>query len=258
MKPQNLNQLLVYSFFLLFLSSCNNIFEIDADVQARQALLDLTEIQEKFYQENHKYATRLADIEKYHLKYHSGIVYLEIEKATKESYRAIALPAESTTARVFAYDTDQGGFYEMEQDEVSRYVLGALNHIREEKQIKLSSEVTGWILMAGMVFLGLRFFSRYRSKENNSALWAYLLCLPPMGWSVALLTNIEANVVFTSTITQYTWGGLVLALLALVLGSSWFMKNKNHPAPLIGLAASTLGVSLLSAGVMLYMLKTFA
>ncbi|MBT7177946.1 MAG: hypothetical protein HN907_00260, partial [Nitrospina sp.] len=75
MKP--LIRFFTYSFFLVFLSSCGQIFEVDADVQSRQALFDLMEIQEKFYQENKRYATRLGEIEKYNLKYHTGIVYLE-------------------------------------------------------------------------------------------------------------------------------------------------------------------------------------
>lgn len=57
-----------YLFFLLFLPSCNQIFEVDADVQARQALFDLMAIQDKFYQENKRYATGHAEIEKYNLK----------------------------------------------------------------------------------------------------------------------------------------------------------------------------------------------
>ena len=68
MKP--LIQLLAYSFLFVFLNSCGHIFEVDADVQARQALLDLMKIQEKFYQENKRYATRFGEIEKYNLKYH--------------------------------------------------------------------------------------------------------------------------------------------------------------------------------------------
>ena len=258
MKP--LIRFFTYSFFLVFLNSCGQIFEVDADVQARQALLDLMKIQEKFYQENKRYATRFGEIEKYNLKYHSGIVYLEIESAGKDTYRAISLPAESTTARVFSYDSNQGGFYEMEGEEVSKYVLGALRHIRVQKQEKDLIELTGWMMMAGMCFLGLRFFSRYRCKENNPALWAYILCLPPLGWAVSLLGNMEANVVFTPTIAQATWVCLGLALSGLGLGSIWLKKNITlpPPAPLLSLVACTLVISLLSAGVMVYMLKTFA
>ncbi len=248
-----------YSLFLLFLTSCGQIFEVDADVQARQALQDLMAIQDKFYQENQRYATGHAEIEKYNLKYHTGIVYLEIETAGKDGYRAVALPAESTTARVFAHDSDQGGFYEMDEDEVSRYVLGALKHIRDEKHKNDLNELTGWILMGGMVFIGLRFFARYRSPENNTAIWAYILCLPAMGWAVALLGNMTGNVVFTSAIAQASWAGLAIALVALGLGSIWLKKNitLHPPAPLISLIICTLFISLLSSGTMVYMLKTF-
>ena len=121
-------------FFLFFLTSCSNIFELNSDVLARQALFDLMKIQEKFYQENKRFAGKLDEIKKYHFKYDTGIVYMEIETADKDGYRAISLPAESTTARVFAFDTKQGGFYEMQDDEVARYVLGALRQIREEKR----------------------------------------------------------------------------------------------------------------------------
>jgi hypothetical protein len=252
-------KLLTHYFFLLFLTSCGQIFEVDADVQARQALLDLMGIQDKFYQENERYATGHAEIEKYNLKYHSGIVYLEIENAGKDGYRAVSLPAESTTARVFAHDSKQGGFYEMEEDEVSRYVLGALKHIRDEKHKKDLNELTGLILIGGMSFLGLRFFFRYRSPENNIGIWAYILSLPAMGWAVALLGNMEENVVFTNNMAIGTWVGLAIALLALSLGTLWVIKNNNHPpAPLISLLACTLFISFTSAGVMLYMLKTFS
>ena len=255
---KSVKQLFTYSFFLLFLTSCGQIFEVDADVPARQALLDLMAIQDKFYQENQRYATGHAEIEKYNLKYHSGIVYLEIENAGKDGYRAVSLPAESTTARVFAYDSEQGGYYEMEEDEVSRYVLGALKHIRDDIHKKDLNELTGWLLMGGMSFLGLRFFFRHRSPENNIGIWAYILSMPAMGWAVALLGNMEGNIIFTSNMAIGTWVGLVIALLAFGLGASWVMKNKNNPpAPLISLLACTLFISFTSAGIMLYMLKTF-
>ena len=256
---KSVKKLFTYSLFLVFLTSCNQIFEIDADVQARQALLDLMAIQDKFYQENQRYATGHAEIEKYNLKYHSGIVYLEIESAGKDGYRAVSLPAESTTARVFAHDSQQGGFYEMKEDEVSRYVLGALKHIRDEKHKKDLNELTGWVLMGGLGFIGLRFFARYRSPENSTAIWAYIFCLPAMGWSVALLGNMAENVVFTSSIAQTTWVGLALSSVALGLGCIWMKKSISlaPPAPLISLLICTMSISLLSAGTMAYMLNTF-
>ena len=49
------------------LSACSRTFETSADVQARQALVDLMAIQETYYKENNKYARNLLQIEKYAL-----------------------------------------------------------------------------------------------------------------------------------------------------------------------------------------------
>ncbi|MEK9628895.1 MAG: hypothetical protein VW455_07715 [Nitrospinota bacterium] len=251
---------ITYVSALLLLTSCSNIFELDADVQARQALFDLMEVQEKFYQENKRYAGKLFEIEKYDFKYHTGIVYMEIEQADKDGYRAISLPAESTSARVFAYDTKQGGFYEMDDVEVSRYVLGALRQIREEKRKENLSDMTAWIMMAGMLFLGLRFISRFKNPDNNSLLGAYLFCLVPLGWSIAVLGKMHKNIVFSSQISQFTWASLVLSVISIILGIKWIFKEKKEPTQpsLMSLMACTLVIAFIGGGVMVYTLATYS
>jgi len=233
---------------------------LDSDVQARQALFDLMEIQDKFYQENNRYAGKLFEIEKYNFKYHTGIVYMEIEQANKDGYRAISLPAESTSARVFAFDSKQGGFYEMQDDEVSRYVLGSLRQIREEKRKEDLSDFTAWIMMGGMVFLGLRFISRFKKAENNSLLGAYLFCLFPLAWSIAVLGKMDKNVVFSTLVAQATWASLLLALVSLVLGCKWIFRKKEEPPQpsLLSLMACTLLIAVFSGGVMVYTLVTYS
>ncbi|MZG54815.1 MAG: hypothetical protein F3743_02360 [Nitrospinae bacterium] len=253
-------RLFTYLILLSLLTSCTHIFELDSDVQARQALFDLMEVQEKFYQDNNRYAGKLFEIEKYNFKYHTGIVYMEIEQADKDGYRAISLPAESTSARVFAFDSKQGGFYEMEDDEVSRYVLGALRQIREEKRKEELSDFTAWIMMAGMVFLGLRFISRYKNPENNSLLGAYLFCLFPLAWSIAVLGKMDKNIVFSSQISQLTWASLIVALASLILGGKWMIsKKKEPPQPsLLSLMTCTLLIAFFGGGVMVYTLINYS
>ena len=119
---------------MFYLISCTTVFENNYDVMARQALFNLMKSQEIYRAKHDKYANELAKLSSYDLKYHTGIVYLEIHAASKNEYRAISLPAESTTARVFIYDTSKGGYYEADEVEVSKYVLGALNFIRSEKE----------------------------------------------------------------------------------------------------------------------------
>ncbi len=250
---------LTYAIALSFLTSCSNIFELDSDVQARQALFDLMEAQDKFYQDNNKYAGKLFEIEKYDFKYHTGIVYMEIEKANKDGYRAISLPAESTSARVFAFDSKQGGFYEMDDVEVSRYVLGALRQIREERRKENLSDFTAWIMMGGMIFLGLRFISKYKNPENNSLLGAYLCCLFPLAWSIAVLGKMDKNIVFSSQISLLTWTSLSLALVSFILGSRWVFRKKGEPPQpsLLSLMVCTMLITMISGGVMVYTLITY-
>ena len=247
-------------FLLFFLTSCSNIFELNSDVLARQALFDLMKIQEKFYQENKRFSGKLDEIKKYHFKYDTGIVYMEIEKADKDGYRAISLPAESTTARVFAFDTKQGGFYEMQDDEVARYVLGALRQIREEKRKKNISDLTAWIMMGAMVFVGLRFLSRYKAKENGSLLIAYFFCLFPLGWSIAILGKMEKNIVFNNQVSQFTWAGLIFAVVSLVLGFKWMLRKKEESSPpsLLSLVVCSLLMAGISGGVMVHTLVTYS
>ena len=249
---------LFFSLILFLLTSCSNIFELKTDVLARQALFDLMKIQEKFYQENKRYTGSLAEIEKYNLTYDTGLVYMEIEKANKDGYRAISLPAESTTARVFAFDSKQGGFYEMQGDEVSRYVLGALRQIRDEKSKKDVSDLTAWIMMFAMVFVGLRFTTKFKWKENYSLLGAYFFCLFPLGWSIAILGKMDKNIVFSQQISQLTWAALILAFVSFILGLKWMLKIKKEPSvpSLLSLMVSSFLIAIISGGVMIYTLAT--
>jgi len=227
---------------------------------ARQALFDLMQIQDKFYQENKRFAGKLVEIESYNFQYDNGIVYMEIEKADKDGYRAISLPAESTTARVFAFDTEQGGFYEMQNDEVARYVLGALRQIREVKRKKDINDFISWAMMSAMVFLGLRFISRYKSNENGPLLGAYFFCLFPLGWSIAVLGKMEENIVFSNQISQFTWAGLILAVVSLILGCKWILRKKDEPSPpsLLSLMVCTLLIAAISGGVMVHTLVNYS
>ena len=184
---------------------------------------------------------------------------MEIEQANRDGYRAISLPAESTSARVFAFDSKQGGFYEMDDVEVSRYVLGALRQIREERRKENLSDFTAWIMMGGMVFLGLRFISKYKNAENNPLLGAYLFCLFPLAWSIAVLGKMNKSIVFSSEVSLLTWASLFLVLVSFALGCKWvFRKKEAPPQPsLLSLIGCTMLITMISGGVMVYTLITY-
>jgi Tfp pilus assembly protein PilE len=254
MKKINIPTLLCSLILLIFTTSCAQYFEADEDVQARKALTDLMAIQEAFHADNQRYARNFSEIQKYNLTYHSGIVYMEIQSADKEQYRAISLPAESSTARVFAFDTNKGGFYEMEDLEVSQYVLGALNHIRLEQKNKTISDFAFFALLAFIFFLGVRFHIRHQETENRNLFVAFYLSLIPLGWSFSVLNYLSPKIVFSSQLTGITGSGLSIAILGILM-AGWWAKNKsvlNTPSSLWSLLGMTVFISLFSGGVMVY------
>ena len=254
-----IKKIVLLSMSMFYFISCTAIFENNYDVMARQALFDLIKSQKTYRAEHDKYANKLAQLSSYDLKYHAGIVYIEIQSATKDEYRAISLPAESTTARVFIYDTTKGGYYEADEVEVSKYVLGALNFIRGEKDKQKTNFLLVSILLGSLVILGFRFVSRYKGKGNNNALISYFVSLPSLGWAVATLNYVNSDIVFNSKILIPSWTAIAVSLSCIFIALQW-LKNRNHsttPAPVLGLAGCSLFISFISMGSVAYTLLKY-
>ncbi len=226
---------------------------------ARQAMFDLMEAQEAYRAENGKYTTELDQLKKYNLEYHTGIVYLEIPSAGKSEFRAIALPAESSTARVFVYDTGKGGFYEADEVEVANYVLGALNFIRGEKEKQRTNNMFAAILLGSLCVLGFRFASKYKGEDNNVVLTSYFISLLPLGWAVAALNHLNSDIAFSQKIMVFSISAITASIASIVLTSRWMIKRKllTSQAPVLGLAGCTLFISIVSAGAVLYTLYKY-
>ncbi|QPJ65846.1 MAG: hypothetical protein G3M78_10765 [Candidatus Nitrohelix vancouverensis] len=243
---------------ILVLSGCKSIFQLDVDVQAQKALHDLAEIQEKYYAENGKYASGLLKISDYDFSYDNGLVYLELQEANKDNWRAIALGAESPTARVFAFDTNQGGFYEMDDEEVSSYVLGALNFIRSEQAKVALNDWTSRVLMMILLVFGIKLYFRYKSSQYRLVFASYFMMLVPLGWSLALFNHMASDTVRTGFITGMTSFSLVAGAAILLSNSLWLKKHAlSTPSPLIGLISCSLLLSFFSAGAQLYIFVKF-
>ena len=224
MKPFRAPRIVSLILAIVLLPACSAIFETSADIQARQALKDFMAIQEQFHQKEKRYARNLVEIQEYNLKYHSGIVYLEIQSAGKDKYRAIALPAESTTARVFAFDTEKGGFYEMGEEEVAEYVLGSLNHIRKQQsQQKTIDFISGGLVLA-LVWLGIKLGTRFKGHQAGRVLTPYYLSIPPLSLSVAALNHINRDISMQPLLTTLLWSSVALSAAVIVMGIVSFKK----------------------------------
>jgi hypothetical protein len=239
---------------------CTRIFENDQDAQARQALQDLMAIQDQFHKENKRYAKNFLEIAKYNLKYHNGIVYLEIESAGKNKYRAISLPAESTTARVFAYDTSRGGYYEMDEEEVAQYVLGALNHIRQEQREKTIFDFLSGGMLICLFWFGFRMFTRYKESGTGWVWWPYFLCLTPLSLAVASLNHMDRNISLSTELLTVMGTGFGVSILCLVLAGIGLTKipAKGEHQALQGLAVCTILMTLFSGWVLAQFYLTYS
>ena len=247
------------SIFLFGLTSCATIFENSYDVMARQALLDLVKTQNIYHKKYGNYTNQISELLKLDLIYNNGRVYLEIHNADKNDYRAISLPAESTTARVFIYDTSQGGFYEADEVEVSKYVLGALNFIRGEKEKQKTTIVLSIILIASLAILGLRYYSKYKKEENHTIIISYFTSLIPLGWAVSALNSINTEIFYSSKILIFSLSAIALCLVTGFTSYRW-IKNQNliiTPVSVLALAGCTIFIALSSLATLIYTLLKY-
>lgn len=254
-----MNRLISFVLLALSLTGCSGFFEHSSDVQARRALQDLIAIQQDFHKENKRYAQNLVEVAKYNLTYHAGIVYLEIESADEHGYRAIALPAESTTARAFAYDTKKGGYYEMDEIEVSQYVLGALNYIREQQRDAWLIDLSSYILLGVSFILAGRIWLSQREKKFLPVFGSFYLGMAGLSWAVFVMHHMTPDIVFSANLKAFTAAALGAGIFSLMLAAISLAGKirATLPAVLIGLVGTSLLVSVFSTAVLLNTLWTY-
>lgn len=213
----------------MVLSGCSRLYENAGDIQARQALEDLIEIQEEYHKKNNKFARNLIEIQEagHQLEYHTGIVYLEIESANDNVWRAVALPAESTTARVFAFDTNKGGYYEMDDEEVSSYVLGSLNFIREQRGDMQARDTVGFVLLAVMTVFGTRTWWRNRVAGSGWLGWPFIISLFPLLLASTTLNHMDTEIALSKTLQMLLLASLLVSFACVVATVKGYGKVEN-------------------------------
>jgi len=75
-----------------------------------------------------------------------------------------------------------------------------------------------------------------------------------------VLGKMEENIVFSNQISQFTWAGLILAVVSLILGCKWILRKKDEPSPpsLLSLMVCTLLIAAISGGVMVHTLVNYS
>ena len=107
MLNQNHNRIILSMLIFLILSGCNVFFETDTDLRAQYALKKLMRAQEEYRKDNSHYARTLFNIEKddkYDISYHKGLIYMEIEAASRH-FSALCIINFSATELEPGYPT---------------------------------------------------------------------------------------------------------------------------------------------------------
>ena len=247
---------------LALFTGCNAFFETETDRDAQIALESLIRVQEDYRRDHQRYAKTIFEIEKenkYDLKYHKGLIYMEIEAGDESGYRAISLPAESTTARVFAYDSSKGGFYEMEDEETSQYVLGAFRSIQSEKETKWINDISTIILILAIAFLGIYSMAKKRELDYGSTYAIHFLSLGPLFFALVSLNRMNDQIVFSPLLYGGIYLSLVLSVFCIVVGGMQIRKYYLHrgATSLVGLLTSIILSSLFSVGTLTQALLTY-
>ena len=255
-------RILAIGFLLFLFSACNSFFETESDRDAQIALRKLITVQEKYRKDHNRYAKTLFEIEKenkYQLEYHKGLIYMEIERADENGFRAISLPAESTTARVFAHDPVKGGFYEMDDEETAQYVLGAFRSIQNDQGARKINDISALILITGIAFLGIYSLFKKRELGYEITYGAHFVSLGPLFFALAALNHMSDQIAFSTTLKVGIYGSSILASVCLVIFANQARRYYMQlgPTSLVGLLASIFLSAVFTIGTMVYILAKF-
>jgi hypothetical protein len=200
-------------------AQASQLFETRGDRSAQADLERLAEAENRYWTEHQTYVEAFDQLGPPAFKATKGI-YLQVEIANRSHFRAVAMPRESHTARVFALEADNGlGLVtEMEGKEVSTYVLGALKTIRSAEQLKRSLAAFSTLGLIGLLIYGM-LIHRKGVPGQWRASAPYFLGLVPLYVTLILSTFVDEHTYVGPLIIGMAVAGAVASLASIILGT---------------------------------------
>ncbi|MEW6324181.1 MAG: hypothetical protein AB1515_02220 [Nitrospirota bacterium] len=192
------------------------LFETSQDRAAQADLRRLAEAEHRHWTDHGAYAVSFADLGPEPFE-PAKDVYVQVEVADDKNFRAIAMPRNSTTARVFALVGTEGRqrIIELDDEEVSAYVLGALKPIKRDQALKstLAAFFTlGWL---GLVVYGVIMHGR---GGRWSATLPYFFGLVPLYVTLILSTYVDEHTYIGPLVIGMAGAGALAGLLSVFFG----------------------------------------
>jgi hypothetical protein len=200
-------------------AQASQLFETRGDRSAQADLERLAEAENRYWTEHQTYVEAFDQLGPPAFKATKDI-YLQVEIANRSHFRAVAMPRESHTARVFALEADNGlGLVtEMEGKEVSTYVLGALKTIRSTERLKRSLAAFSTLGLIGLLIYGM-LIHRKGVPGQWRASAPYFLGLVPLYVTLILSTFVDEHTYVGPLIIGMAVTGAVASLASIILGT---------------------------------------
>ncbi|HUJ80211.1 MAG TPA: type IV pilin protein [Nitrospiria bacterium] len=194
------------------------LFETSADRAAQDDLQRLAQAEGRYWTNHHAYTGVFADLGPPTFEATKGI-YLQVETATPSQFRAIAMPRESHSARVFALEANGGKatVKELDDNEVSTYVFGALKMIRSTQRMKLSLAAFSSAGLLGLLIYGARLHRKGAAGQWRASA-PYFLGLIPLYVTLILSTFVDEHTYIGPLVLVMAVAGVLGGLSSIIIG----------------------------------------
>jgi len=225
------------------------LFETRADRAAQADLRRLAEAENRYWTDHHTYTVAFADLGPTPFEATKEI-YVQVETADRSHFRAIAMPRESHTARVFALEAKEGQatVKELNDNEVSTYVLGALRKIKSAEQLKLSLAAFATLGLIGLLIYGI-IIHRKGAPGQWQASAPYFLGLIPLYVTLILSTFVDEHTYVGPLVLGMAAAGALGSLSSIVMGVMTLWRSTTREESfqfrrlaLVGVLFAVLGI----------------
>jgi hypothetical protein len=201
------------------------LFETREDRAAQADLRRLAEAENRYWTEHHAYIVAFSDLSPTPFEATENI-YVQVESADGTHFRAIAMPRESHTARVFVLEANEGRatVKELNEDEVTNYVLGALRKIRSAERLKLFLATFSTLGLIGLLIYGI-IIHRKGAPGQWRASAPYFLGLIPLYVTLILSTFVDEHTYTGPLVLGMAAAGAIGSLSSIAIGVTTLWRS---------------------------------
>ncbi len=230
-------------------ASAAPLFETQDDRAAQDDLRRLGNAEQRYWTDHGTYIIAFQELSPAPFE-PTPTVYVQVEHADAKSFRAVAMPRSSTTARVFVLEAKDGHgtVIELGDDQATDYILGALKKIRADQMTKLTLAMVMTLAVLGLLIYGI-ILHRKIGAGRWMASPPYFLGLIPLYVTLILSTYVDAHTYIGPLVLVMAGMGALAAFVSIGWGTValWQLVTQDEGfhlrrLALVGVLCSVLGI----------------